>query len=154
MDIVVRRAKASEWETIRDINQSSFEANQNFDPYLDMRWVFSEKAKKYFLTALTGPAYNVFIAEVDDKQVGYIILGPKQYDYRTVRMVEIQNMAVLPTYRSRGIGQRLVMEAKRWAKINGFETIYVNAYIHNTRVVEFYKRQGFTPIDISLEMQI
>lgn len=154
MNVVIRQAEERDWEHIRDINETSFVANKSFDPYLDMNWVYTEKAKKYFFTAITDPQYHVLIAELDGRPVGYLILGPKQYDYRIVRMIEVQNMAVLSEYRSKGIGSMLIREAKKWAEQKGFQTLYVNAYIQNHRAVEFYKKMGFEPIDMSLEMTL
>jgi hypothetical protein len=41
-----------------------------------------------------------------------------------------------------------------WLKSKRFQKAYVNAYIKNTEAVDFYKRNGFLEIDISLERNI
>ena len=91
------------------------------------------------------------IAEAEGTPVGFLILGPKQYAYRKVKMIELDILAVLPEYRSKGIGSARVASAKQWAKEHGYQTMYASSYIKNDRSVEFYKRQGFAPIDIALE---
>ena len=154
MNVTIRKAILGDIATLRAINLSSFEANGMFDPFIDMNWVNTSKAEKLFSDSVTKDDHYTVMAEVDGNPVGFLILGPKQYAYRTVRMIELDILAVLPEYRSKGIGSALVANAKQWAKECGYQTMYASSYIKNVRAVEFYKREGFAPIDISLELTL
>ncbi len=96
----------------------------------------------------------MIIAELEGKPVGYLAGTKKEFDYRNVKIAELSNMGVSPKYRSQGIGSLLVQEFKAWSRRNGFQTIYVNAYFHNLKAIDFYKRLGFSPIDLSLEISL
>lgn len=154
MNMTIRRANREDVALLRRINLSSFEANAAYDPYIDMNWVNTPNAEKLFTDAVTKDDHYTVIAEIDGTPAGFLILGPKQYEYRKVKMIELDILALLPKHRSQGIGAALVANAKQWAKEHGYQTMYVSSYIANDRSVEFYKKQGFTPIDISLEITL
>ena len=78
----------------------------------------------------------------------------KFIDYRKSKYLEIENMGVVPDYRSQGISRLLMDECFKWGKENGFQKVFVNSYIKNTAAMEFYKKSGFEEIDISLEKNI
>jgi GNAT superfamily N-acetyltransferase len=63
-------------------------------------------------------------------------------------------MGVVPEYRSQGVGRELVTACITWAKTHGYQKIYVNAYWGNEQARAFYKRVGFSEIDVSLEMEV
>lgn len=63
-------------------------------------------------------------------------------------------MGVIPKYRSRGIGQKLIEECLKIAREKGFQKVYVNTYFKNNGAINFYKNNGFTKIDLSLEKNI
>lgn len=154
MEITFRQATSQDIDILKSINYTSFEVNADFDPYIDMDWVHSDAAHTYFTDAVTKEQHYTLIAEVDGTPAGYIILHPKIISYRKAKTLEIGIIAVLPQYRSGGIGSQLVGEAKKWAKDQGYDTLFVNSYIGNERALKFYKHQGFSPIDISLETDL
>ncbi|OGG12141.1 hypothetical protein A2Z00_03075 [Candidatus Gottesmanbacteria bacterium RBG_13_45_10] len=151
MNVTIRKAVREDLPALLTINYSSFEANASYDPYINMDWVHTEDAKKHVLDVITKEGHYALIAEADTKPVGFLFLSPKQYSYRKVKMIELDMLAVLPEYRSGGVGKKLLDEAKRWARKHGYQTLYVSSYLKNERAVNFYKREGFMPIDISLE---
>jgi GNAT superfamily N-acetyltransferase len=154
MNITIRNAVLQDLETLKKINLSSFEANVEFDPHIDMAWVYSAHATDYFTDAVTKPDHLALISEIDGVAVGFILLEPKHISYRKVKTIEIGIIAVVPSFRSRGIGATLIDAAKKWARENGYDTLFVNSYIRNDRALEFYKSQGFIPIDESLEIEL
>lgn len=151
---MLRKATIDDIPTLLMINLASFKANQTYDKYIDMNWIHTDDAKKHFTDAVTKNDHYSIIAEADGVPVGYIVLASKIISYRIAKVIELDNLSVLPAHRSRGIGKKLVEEAKRWAKSQGYMTIYVNAYYKNQKGIDFYKKQGFAPIDISLEYEL
>jgi GNAT superfamily N-acetyltransferase len=154
MNIYIRKALRSDIQDLLRINHSSFEANASYDRYIDMNWIHTRDAKWHFLKSVTKDGYYSIVAEIDNKPVGFLILSPKKYSYRTVKMIELDILAVLPEYRSGGVGKSLIDEAKRWARENGYQTIYASSYFKNERAVNFYTREGFTSLALDLEFTL
>ncbi len=152
--IHIRQANNNDLTVLQNLNDEVFIDNHKYDADLDMNWAKSEKGKKYFSDLLNNTNACCFIAEENGKPVGYIAAGPKIVSYRKSKYLEIENMGVIPKYRSMGIGTMLIKECFKWGKAHGFQKIFVNAYFDNRMAIEFYRRNGFKEIDISLEKWI
>ncbi|MBI4099894.1 GNAT family N-acetyltransferase [Candidatus Microgenomates bacterium] len=149
--ISVRPAKKSEVVVLQKLNQEVFLHDQEFASDLDMTWALGPKGKKYFTQLVTNPKACCLIAKDDYRPVGYIAAAPKDINYSRSKYFEINNMGVSPDYRSRGVGSQLMRACLAWAKKQGFQKAYVNAYFQNSGAVKFYKKNGFSEIDVGLE---
>jgi diamine N-acetyltransferase len=152
--MVIRKAKENEVEKLQTLNDEVFIDNAKYDSDLDMDWAKSEKGKKYFTELVNDPEGCCLLVEEDGKLVGYIAARQKKIDYRKSSYIEIENMGVIPEYRSKGIGSELIRKCLVWAKEHGFQKVYVSAYFHNSKAVEFYKRNGFSEIDMCFERAV
>jgi ribosomal protein S18 acetylase RimI-like enzyme len=52
-------------------------------------------------------------------------------------------MGLLPDYRERGLGRRLVAEALRAARQAGIERVELEVFASNERAIAFYRALGF-----------
>jgi ribosomal protein S18 acetylase RimI-like enzyme len=52
-------------------------------------------------------------------------------------------MGLLPDYRGRGIGERLIRASIDAARAAGFERIELSVYARNTRAAALYRKVGF-----------
>lgn len=154
MDIHIRPTVSIDWSTIQKLNNEVFEENAKYDRYLNRQWPKSKEGVAYYKKVTRDTKFCSLIAEVDGTAVGYLVGTERKIDYRTIRTVEIHDMGVSPAYRSKGIGKKLIDAFKDWARKNGYQSIYVNSYFGNDRAVNFYKKQGFAPIDICLEASV
>ena len=136
------------------LDNELFIHDQEFDPDLDMTWAKGEAGKKNFLKFLNNPDSYCLIAEDNNKAIGYLAAFPKKVSYRKSRCAEIQNIEVSSAYRSKGIGSMLVQKCFEWAKIKGYQKVYVNAYFGNKQAIKFYKKNGFSEIDLGLEVNL
>lgn len=152
--ITIRPANPNEWNTLQKLNDEVFIDNHTYDPDLKMDWAKSTSGETYFKNLLNNPGACCFIAENDGKPVGYIAAAPKKISYRKSEYFEIENMGVNPEYRSQGIGTQLIDKCEKWAKIHGFEKLYVSAYFKNSQGITFYKKSGFSEIAVDLEKMI
>jgi len=153
--INIRPANIDEVKILQNLNDEVFIDNHKYDSDLKIDWAQSENGgKKYFTELLNNPSSICLVAEVDKKIVGYIVASPKEISYRNSKYIEIENMGVIPEYRSSGVGHGLMEKCLQLAKERGFEKVYVNAYSQNTKAIDFYKRNGYTEIDTSLERKI
>lgn len=149
--ITIRPATKNEVKTLQDLNNEVFIDNQKYDEDLDMDWAQSEKGKEYFTKLLNNVESICLIAEDGDMKIGYLVAAPKIVSYRKSKYIEIENVGVIPAYRSKGIGTQLMQECLKIAKSRGFQKAFVIAYFNNTKAVKFYKRKDFAEIDVSLE---
>lgn len=152
--ITISLADKEAVNTLQDLNDEVFVDNHKYDTDLKMDWAQSEAGSKYFTEILNNPNSICLIAKDESKPVGYIAAGPKDFDYRLSKYLEIENMGVTPEYRSKGVGSKLMVKLYELAKQKGYQKIYINAYIENTGAITFYEKNGFRKIDVSLERDI
>jgi ribosomal protein S18 acetylase RimI-like enzyme len=152
--IHIRTANRNDLEIIRNLDQEVFIDNQKYDSDLKMDWTKSGEGINYFTNLLNDHESCCLIAEDAEKPVGYIIATPRKITYFKTKHIEINGIGVTPKYQSQGIGSLLIEECIAWAKLKGYEKIYVNSYYKNTKAINFYKKGGFSEIDISLQKNI
>lgn len=152
--MVIRLARIDEVKDLQILNDEVFIDNQKYDSDLDMNWARSDKGREYFTKLLSNPNAFCLFAEENKKIVGYIAAAPKDISYRKSKYIEIENMGVIPEYRSKGIGAKLIQKCLEWAKSKGSQKVYVNSYFKNIKAISFYKKNGFSEIDVSLERVI
>lgn len=152
--VKIRRADKSDIGKLQELNDEVFIDNQKYDSDLLMDWAKSIKGRVYFTNLLKNSNSLCLVAIYYEKFVGYIAAAPKDFGYRKSKYLEIENMGVIPNYRSKGIGSKLMEKCLEWAKKKGFDRIYVNSYLANSQAIDFYKKNGFSEIDISLERKI
>jgi ribosomal protein S18 acetylase RimI-like enzyme len=152
--INIRQAQKDEVEKLQSLDNEVFIADYQYDPDLNMDWAKSEKGKQYFSNLLKDSGSYCLIAENSGKAVGYLVASPKNISYRKSRCFEIQNMGVIPDYRSRGIGSMLIQKCLAWAKKKSYQKVYVSSYSRNKKAIKFYKKNGFGEIDLGLELDL
>lgn len=154
MNTSCRIGTIKDLELIQSLNDEIFKADYEYDKDMIIDWAFSPSGKDYFTKQLTGSEGKCFIVEVDGKGEGYIIGAPKIIPYRKSSYFEIETIGVNPEFRSKGFGALLIDKMRTWSKEKGYQTLYVSSYFHNKKANEFYRRIGFTEIDLGLEMEI
>ena len=82
-----------------------------------------------------------FVADDAGRIVGWVDI---QRETRPIHAhVGQLGIGVLPEYRGRGIGERLMRAALDAARAAGFEKIELNVYGRNTRATALYRKLGF-----------
>jgi ribosomal protein S18 acetylase RimI-like enzyme len=82
---------------------------------------------------------SVLAIEEDGTPVAFLEIDREFWNNR----LRITDLAVLPEYRRKGYGRRLVEEAKEIAKREGFRAIFLDTHTCNTKAIDFYLAQGF-----------
>lgn len=89
--------------------------------------------------------------EHDGDDAKYIVLLDDGYPVATCRFYEIGGesvvlgrVVVLPEYRGRGLGRRVVTEAERWIRELGYRKIVIDSRIV---AVPFYEKLGYASVD-------
>jgi GNAT superfamily N-acetyltransferase len=154
MEINIREGTPADFEIIQFLNNEVFIDNAQYDPFLNIKWPYSQTGIGYYHKALAGDKYLCLIAEYKSRPVGYLIGKIGGFSYRICKTLEIDNMGTIPDFRSKGIGTKLVAELRGRCKKLGIERIYVCTHFRNQEAINFYKKQGLLPVDISLEGSI
>lgn len=153
-NIKIKLAKIDHISILQKVNDESFIANAEYDPDIVTNWAKTQAGKNYFTQLVSDPNKLCLIAFDHNLPVGYIACAPKAFSYRQSRYFEISDIGVIPEYRSKGIGKKLIEKSITYAKNRGYQKMFVNSYFKNTRAVNFYKKCGFKEIDIRLEQNI
>ncbi len=152
MNILIRRAKPIELEEILLLSDGLTISDLPFDKKVDINWAHTNNGKKYYEDKINGISGVCFVAEIDNRIIGFAIAGKKEVpSYRLVKVVEMENIFVKKEYRSNGVGKKLMEAFLNWAKELGVDKVAVNVFALNDGAIAFYKREGFIPQDLTLE---
>ncbi|MBQ2818142.1 MAG: GNAT family N-acetyltransferase [Clostridia bacterium] len=80
----------------------------------------------------------MFIVKLLDELIGYYSLSAARD-----REIELNNLSVLPAYRNKGIGKRIVDHAKVEAKSLGADTLLIGIIDKDQQLKSWYQKQGF-----------
>ncbi len=102
--------------------------------------IFSSPWRRSFFRSDIGrPGGCCVVAETDGRVLGYAVAwGTGE--------VHLANLAVAPSARGQGIGQRLMDEVLAFGRSNNAVSIYLEVRQSNTIARQFYARLGFVPI--------
>ncbi|MBT3582482.1 GNAT family N-acetyltransferase [Candidatus Woesearchaeota archaeon] len=153
----IREAKLTDLQVIKELNLKLFEKEyKDYDKTLNMDWTFSKKGDKYFKDCITKDDCFAIVAIDSDKIIGYLAGSiSKPEFYRAVsKLAEMDNMIVLPEYRNKGIGTKLINEFIKWCKKKKVERATVTASYQNKLAINFYKKNNFKEYDTVLELEL
>jgi GNAT superfamily N-acetyltransferase len=113
-----------------------------------------ERAAAALRRAITSDAAVVLIATVDDQLVGLCTAYDDIESVGFGRRVWVEDLAVHPDQRSRGIGKQLLDEAKRWAQSRGASLLQLASSEARTDAHRFYEREQPDSRSISFGWQL
>lgn len=108
----------------------------------DLGYKCEPELVKYRLENIDTNREKVFVAETEDKIVGFI--HAEMYNtlyYKS--MVNLQGLAVNSEFRHKGYGRALLGEVETWAKNNGIDLIRVNSGFSRKDAHAFYRNLGY-----------
>jgi len=91
--------------------------------------------------AITAESALVLIAELDGQRVGLCTVYEDIESVRFGRRAWLEDLVVDPAHRSRGVGKRLLDEAKRWARTRGAARLQLDSGIARVEAHRFYERE-------------
>ena len=100
-----------------------------------------ESTREYVRSILGGAGVLLLAVTPNDVVVGWcdIVRNPRE----GFRHVGRLGMGLLPDYRGRGLGRRLVARAVRAARDAGIERVELEVFASNERAIAFYRASGF-----------
>src|SRR5262245_6609764 len=139
-DVRIRLARPDDWERVRDIRLRSLEdAPDAFGATLEQERVYGEPEWVAWIEGWEGATNVMYVAEADDAFVGMAV-GSREGSAKTAHLYA---MWVDPSWRTRGIGSRLVDEVLAWARSWGSTWVILGVTESNAGAARFYERIGF-----------
>ncbi|MEM3833256.1 MAG: ribosomal protein S18-alanine N-acetyltransferase [Thermoprotei archaeon] len=126
MDLLIRRAKSSDLDSIYKIEVISF----GYEAF----------SKGFLLEMLFRFPEFFIVAEKDNEIVGYLSASIEGYFNKVCHLLSI---AVLPEYRNRGIGSLLLKHLIDLIKTKGIRSIILEVKKDNEPAINVYKKFGF-----------
>jgi GNAT superfamily N-acetyltransferase len=135
MAVIVTTAELSDIDRIIPMYEWLFAPPGSLPPDWDPR-----RAADALARAVSSDRSVVLIATLGGEFVGLCTAYDDFESVRFGRRVWVEDLAVHPDHRSRGIGKQLLDEAKRWAQSRGASRLQLESAEARTDAHRFYER--------------
>jgi ribosomal protein S18 acetylase RimI-like enzyme len=152
MEMIIRQAKKSDYPAAADLfaQVNGIHASGRPDIFRNPDADVPVLTEDYFNAFFDTPDQTIFVADGDGKVVGLVTIQVRDTPDQAVmvprRFGVIETMSVAKGWRSKGIGQNLLVAAEEWAKKAGATSVNLNVWTFNRRAARFYERHGFLPL--------
>ena len=154
-EILVRKATQKDIQSIVDLSVALFQedAGQR-DPFMNLNWPRQE-GEEYYTGMALGHDSVCLVAEADGTVVGFLTGYTRKLDsMRPVQRAELESMFVERGFRGQQVGTNLARGFLAWCQEKRAQRVSVTAYAANVQAVEFYRRLGFEPRSVTLELSL
>ncbi|MCX8137845.1 GNAT family N-acetyltransferase [Pyrobaculum aerophilum] len=146
--VVIRLATKEDLDSAVQLVVRLKRLNAEFDPMLEVVPDIEQAARKYLENALNSPSSVLLVAAEGSKVVGLLKGDVEDRIFYKPRYAGvIKEFYILPEYRRKGIGKRLMMEGVEQLRKKGAEIIMASFPALNEIAINFYKKMGFRPIE-------
>jgi (aminoalkyl)phosphonate N-acetyltransferase len=102
-----------------------------------------EVFEQIFEANLKSPDCFYFVAETENKIVGFISFHVQYLLHHCGAVGEVQEFYLEKDFRSQGIGKRLMNEVKKYAKANDVKSLEVTSNKNRAENINVYESLGF-----------
>lgn len=117
-----------------------------------------ERTSEYLSEIIRDDNSDFLLAVSDDEIVGFSLLFEKETKGLSLlvpcKYAYLQDFIVIEKYRNKGIGSKLLIESKQWAKDHSMEYLRLSVLPDNKDGQRFYVRHGLTEQMITMECSI
>ena len=153
--MLIRRAGIDDVEQLRLLYQELEEDGVRYQPE---HFVVGERSNEFFQSVFESADQDILVAEEDGKILGFshvMILEQKKVAcLKPETLVYIQDLDVLESRRSQGIGTRLMEASKRYGKEHGVDFIRTQVFPQNIDGMRFYEKNGFREMMKTIESSL
>ena len=150
--MLIRRAGIDDVEQLRLLYQELEEDGVRYQPE---HFVVGERSNEFFQSVFESADQDILVAEEDGKILGFshvMILEQKKVAcLKPETLVYIQDLDVLESRRSQGIGTLLMEASKRYGKEHGVDFIRTQVFPQNIDGMRFYEKNGFREMMKTIE---
>ncbi len=149
MSATIRPAVKEDHRAIIPIGLETQDLHSNAHPEIFMQGMSGVPAE-YFSEILERKDMMAFVAELEGKVVGYVLMKLRDAPQRELlverRDAVIDDIGVLKAYQGQGIGRQLFQACAEWAKAQSAKSLDLRAWEFNSNAIAFYERLGMKTI--------
>ena len=153
--MLIRRPGIDDVEQLRLLYQELEEDGVRYQPE---HFVVGERSNEFFQSVFESADQDILVAEEDGKILGFshvMILEQKKVAcLKPETLVYIQDLDVLESRRSQGIGTLLMEASKRYGKEHGVDFIRTQVFPQNIDGMRFYEKNGFREMMKTIESSL
>lgn len=153
--MLIRRAGIDDVEQLRLLYQELEEDGVRYQPE---HFVVGERSNEFFQSVFESADQDILVVEEDGKILGFshvMILEQKKVAcLKPETLVYIQDLDVLESRRSQGIGTLLMEASKRYGKEHGVDFIRTQVFPQNIDGMRFYEKNGFREMMKTIESSL
>ena len=153
--MLIRRAGIDDVEQLRLLYLELEEDGVRYQPE---HFVVGERSNEFFQSVFESADQDILVAEEDGKILGFshvMILEQKKVAcLKPETLVYIQDLDVLESRRSQGIGTLLMEASKRYGKEHGVDFIRTQVFPQNIDGMRFYEKNGFREMMKTIESSL
>lgn len=153
--MLIRRAGIDDVEQLRLLYQELEEDGVRYQPE---HFVVGERSNEFFQSVFESADQDILVAEEDGKILGFshvMILEQKKVAcLKPETLVYIQDLDVLESRWSQGIGTLLMEASKRYGKEHGVDFIRTQVFPQNIDGMRFYEKNGFREMMKTIESSL
>lgn len=157
MNTHIRPATTEDYVALLPIAYESQEQHAEALPYIFQEGVYG-LPEDYFRGKIAHEDSSVFVADVEGRVVGYVIVEMQQVSYLDIlverRVAYIADISVLKSYQGEGIGHLLFQECVVWGKARGADSLDLMVWNFNQRAITFYARHGMAPMSRNMSLPL
>ena len=146
--MIIRPATLEDAAILAELNTHVQRLHFDRRPEIFKPPVASQAIVQFFHDALSDPNNVIYIAEVDDRAVGYVYckvrLQPDNPFIYRQEVVLVDQLSVNPEHRGQGYGRLLMEEAFEFARSKGLARVVLDVWAFNDDALGFYRRLGMT----------
>ena len=151
---IVRPATLSDYEGVCALLGAVDELHRLNVPWMFQKPTIEPRSKDFFERLLLSEDSTVLVAEARARLVGVATAllrdAPDFPVFVRQRWGVLDNLAVLESWRRRGVGTWLTRDAERWARSRGAKWIELGVYEFNADARSFYQKLGYLPVSTKL----
>ena len=156
-EVRIRTAEPEDVLDIVSLSHALFQEDAGSrDPTMNLQWA-AQEGRGYFADLLADDAAACWLAvqAPGGGAVGYLASRLSEANsLRIVRLATLESMYVRREFRDWSVGAKLVGWFLSWARETGARQASVTAYAANIGAVRFYRREGFSPKNLTLERRV
>jgi ribosomal protein S18 acetylase RimI-like enzyme len=146
--VLVRRAEAGDEGRLAQLIAHVHEMHVADQPRV-FKPLAPDVAERWFAETLAKPSTFIWLAEQDGAALGYALAFARE-SAETVfcyarRWYDLDQIAVAPGARERGVARQLVQAVLQAARADGAASVDLATWAFNQRAQSAFQRLGFTP---------
>jgi diamine N-acetyltransferase len=152
-DATIRRARLADHAQACRLSDAVGDLHRERLPWLFRTPDAQPRSETVFADLLGRQDSAVFVADaglVVGVAFGRLQSAPTSPAFRQQRWGVLDELVVDPTWRRRGIGQRLMHAVEAWALESGAPWVELNVYDFNADARRFYEALGYLPFSTKL----